>query len=186
MAFSPYYSDSAHAAFADRFKPNLASLIAETSSRNGKVFLLLALSYVERVQQAGERIHTEIFSDRPVRSVGRQGGKIAVTVGSEEDEQLFEVSLEALKLGGAAVDRPTTITLSELASSSPKEGGKPNGASWWADRPVSSQPITVSDEVLIGALKAQYSLEDPVCRVRRARTEIPSHGCFLCVPGGVL
>lgn len=77
--FSPFHSDTAHAAFVARFRPRLLDALARARSQAGRSYVLLALAYLDRVEETGNRVTAEIYSADPLLEARLESGSLIVT-----------------------------------------------------------------------------------------------------------
>ncbi len=78
--FSPFHADSAHEAFVARFRPRLIESLGKTQSQAGRAAVLLALAYLDRVEETGRGVVADIYSVEPIKGVMFSGNDLFVTL----------------------------------------------------------------------------------------------------------
>ncbi|MEO8379839.1 MAG: hypothetical protein ABI779_09275 [Acidobacteriota bacterium] len=177
--FSPFHADSAHAAFVSRFKPRLYEALARTTSQAGRSYVLLALAYLDRVDEAGRGVVADIYSVEPVHDVSFADTDLLVTVAGPEGRKgtTFRVNLRGLSASDLAPrkillpDDSTAGVSREMMSATPH-----------TPRPSSKAIMDGTEWLLVderGALTARRSDEDlrKDLQAQTAMTELQTRNC---------
>ncbi len=91
--FSPYHSDVSHAAFVARFRPRLIEALSRARWDTARTYVLLALAYLDRVEEAAGAVVGEIYSALPLSNVSFINDNLTLTtaVQEEADAQIFRL-----------------------------------------------------------------------------------------------
>ena len=89
--FSSFYSDHAHDAFVARFRPRLAEALLEADSREAKTYVLLAMAYLDRVEESGRTVVSEIQSEHPIADVWFENTDLVVEASVAGDSLLYRL-----------------------------------------------------------------------------------------------
>lgn len=160
--FSTFHEDEAHAAFVARFKPALAKMLADTTTRDGKVYVTLALASLDRVSEAGRSIVKEIRSEAAVQGIQFEGEDLLILISDTQGTRRARLAVDQL------LQSPGPYKLSSGAVGA--TGAAEQSADWWASEPrLTPEADAVTDDQLIEALLRAYYPDDekPPCGVNR-------------------
>jgi hypothetical protein len=171
-AVSTYYSDTAHKAFVERFRPRVHDLLLKTTTKGGRIFVLLALAAIERVEEAGRNIVAEIVSEAPIKDVSftEKGLRINVTHKPDPLELMaVEVPRSSFMHGGPAPVRIRLATNGIAAKGAPRTGESLSAPSairadvWPGDWAPALRAKHPSEDVLVGLLLKEYGSQLESC-----------------------
>jgi hypothetical protein len=90
--FSPFHQGQAHVKYADRFRPQLARILSQMTTREGRTFGILSLEYLDRIKEAGAHVTREILCDAPIENVHvSEGGLLVTAQGATERVALIKL-----------------------------------------------------------------------------------------------
>lgn len=187
--FSPFHADTAHAAFVARFRPRLFEALAETTTPAARSYVLLALAYLDRVEETGQLVTAEIYTTSPIRDVAFDGADLIVTAAGlpPSTGRAYRIAASGLRrsdgraarvlLPNAAMVGITSATGSTTHTASPRDGivltGTGASAMWQlldghgsviAERTDAALRSDVNTQYAIGEQQLANCLTDVVLR----------------------